>query len=74
MLAKNKFPLTQPDIFHDACGIGFITEKSGTPSRRVVELSIKALIRMQHRGGVGADHIYNQQISMRISEIENKNR
>ena len=55
MLAKNKFPLSQPDLFHDACGIGFITEKSGLPSRRVVELSIKALIRMQHRGGVGAD-------------------
>jgi len=41
--------------FHDACGIGFIAEISGKPSRRVVELSIEALGNMAHRGANGID-------------------
>ncbi len=57
MQKTNSYPLSYPEKFHDACGIGFITEQSGKPSRRVVELSIKALIRMQHRGGIGADQL-----------------
>ena len=57
MIENEKFPLVNSELFHDACGIGFITEQSGKPSRRVVDLSIKALCRMQHRGGVGADKL-----------------
>ena len=41
--------------FHDACGIGFICETSGKPSKRVVELSIEALKNMAHRGANGSD-------------------
>ncbi len=29
--------------YHDGCGIGFIVETTGKPSRRVIDLSIKAL-------------------------------
>jgi hypothetical protein len=47
--------LSQINQFHDACGIGFIAESSGNPSRRVLELSFKALQNMQHRGAIGAD-------------------
>ena len=47
--------LSKIDQFHDACGIGFIAESRGNPSRRVLELSFKALQNMQHRGAIGAD-------------------
>jgi len=49
------FPLYQPAGHHDACGVGFIAEESGQPSRRVVELGLKALNRLEHRGGKGFD-------------------
>ncbi len=41
--------------FHDACGIGFISELTGKPGRRVIELSIEALRNMSHRGASGSD-------------------
>jgi glutamate synthase domain-containing protein 2/glutamate synthase domain-containing protein 1/glutamate synthase domain-containing protein 3 len=41
--------------FHDACGIGFIAELSGKPSRRTIDYSIEALKNMSHRGASGAD-------------------
>ncbi len=41
--------------YHDGCGIGFIVETTGKPSRRVIDLSIKALKKMSHRGAYGAD-------------------
>ncbi len=39
----------------DACGVGFIVEESGIASRRVIELSLQALSRLEHRGGKGFD-------------------
>ena len=47
--------LYQPSDEHDACGVGFIAEISGQPSRRVVENGIKALKAVWHRGAVDAD-------------------
>ena len=55
MESENQLSLSKIDRFHDACGIGFIAESSGNPSRRVLELSFKALQNMQHRGAIGAD-------------------
>jgi len=49
------FPLYKPEEHHDACGVGFIAEESGLPSRRVIELGLKALNRLEHRGGKGFD-------------------
>lgn len=51
----NPFPLYHPEAHHDACGVGFIAEESGQASRRVVELALKALNRLEHRGGKGFD-------------------
>ena len=42
--------------FHDACGVGFIAESTGKPSKRVIELSFKALELMVHRGATLADN------------------
>jgi len=39
----------------DACGVGFIVEESGVASRRVIDLSLQALSRLEHRGGKGFD-------------------
>lgn len=55
MVTDTKFPLYDPDIYHDACGTGFIAEVSGVPSRRVVTLAISALKRLAHRGARAAD-------------------
>ncbi|MCF7822692.1 MAG: glutamate synthase large subunit [Candidatus Marinimicrobia bacterium] len=55
LTSDESFPLYNPDDHHDACGVGFIAEESGIASRRVLELSLKALNRLEHRGGKGFD-------------------
>ena len=40
---------------HDACGTGFIAQLSGPPSHEILQLSLQALERLSHRGGVDAD-------------------
>ncbi|MCF7905360.1 MAG: glutamate synthase subunit alpha, partial [Candidatus Marinimicrobia bacterium] len=52
---SNRYPLHRRHEHRDACGIGFIAEESGIPSRRVIDLSLKALSRLEHRGGKSFD-------------------
>src|SRR5246127_1702349 len=40
---------------HDACGTGFIAQLSGPPNHEILQLSLQALERLSHRGGVDAD-------------------
>ena len=40
---------------HDACGTGFIAQLSGPPTYQILDLSLQALERLSHRGGVDAD-------------------
>ncbi len=40
---------------HDACGVGFVATLRGTATRKIVELGLTALGRLEHRGGTGAD-------------------
>jgi glutamate synthase domain-containing protein 2/glutamate synthase domain-containing protein 1/glutamate synthase domain-containing protein 3 len=40
----------------DACGIGFVAQLSGGPSRAVLDSLLEALRRVRHRGAVAADH------------------
>ncbi len=44
-----------PASEHDACGVGFICAIDGAPRREVVELAIRALKAVWHRGAVAAD-------------------
>jgi len=44
-----------PSYEHDACGVGFIASTEGKKSRKVVELGIKALKAVWHRGAVDSD-------------------
>ncbi len=39
----------------DACGIGFVADSKGRPSRAIVEAALEALCRVRHRGAVAAD-------------------
>src|SRR5215467_15472587 len=39
----------------DACGTGFVTRLSAAPSYEIIQISLAALERLTHRGGVDAD-------------------
>src|SRR5687767_11714327 len=43
------------EIERDACGIGFVADARGRPSRAIVEAALEALCRVRHRGAVAAD-------------------
>ncbi len=47
--------LYDPDSERDACGVGLVCAIDGTPRRDVVELAIRALKAVWHRGAVDAD-------------------
>jgi glutamate synthase (ferredoxin) len=44
-----------PSRSHDACGVGFVTDRLGTPSRAVVDAALEGLAAVRHRGAVAAD-------------------
>ncbi|MCB9955613.1 MAG: glutamate synthase large subunit [Caulobacterales bacterium] len=47
--------LWTPGDEHDACGVGLIVALDGEPRREIVELAIKSLKAVWHRGAVDAD-------------------
>ncbi len=49
--------LYHPSYEHDGCGTGFIAAIDGTASHRVVQLAVKAVVRLTHRGAVSADAV-----------------
>src|SRR5215469_7408378 len=52
--ARTRHPnWSHPD--HDACGTGFVTRLGGAPSYEIIQISLAALERLTHRGGVDAD-------------------
>ncbi len=40
---------------HDACGVGLVVQMDGKPTREIVQMGIKALKNVWHRGAVDAD-------------------
>src|SRR5450830_754484 len=44
-----------PEQVHDACGVVLVAEADADPSSRVLPLTLAALGRLAHRGGVDAD-------------------
>ena len=57
---KNKLLLEKthnynPEMEHDACGVGLIASTNGKKTRKVIEHGIEALIAIWHRGAVDAD-------------------
>ncbi|MBI1393201.1 MAG: glutamate synthase large subunit [Alphaproteobacteria bacterium] len=49
------FGLYDPADERDACGVGLIVALDGTPRREIVDLAIKSLKAVWHRGAVDAD-------------------
>lgn len=51
----NSFPLYDPDVQHDACGVGFIADRMAEASHRIVKLGVTCLHNLDHRGARSAD-------------------
>jgi glutamate synthase (NADPH/NADH) large chain len=47
--------LYYPEFEHENCGVGFVANIKGLPSREIVTVAEELLIRMTHRGAVGAE-------------------
>ena len=48
-------PFHQAARERDACGIGFVADGRGRPTRAIVDDTLEALARVRHRGAVAAD-------------------
>ncbi|NEP20067.1 MAG: glutamate synthase subunit alpha, partial [Leptolyngbya sp. SIO4C1] len=47
--------LYDPQLEHDACGVGFVVQMKGKPSHSIVEQALTILVNLDHRGAVGAE-------------------
>ncbi len=52
-----KKTLYTPQFEHDSCGIGFVADLKGKPSRDIIEDALVMLRNMEHRGGTGSDEL-----------------
>jgi len=52
LIAANAY---DPAHEHDACGVGLVVQIDGKPNRAIVEMAIRALKAVWHRGAVDAD-------------------
>ncbi len=56
---SNEYPVARglydPRFEHDACGVSFVVDIAGRPSRRIVDLGVSALCNLEHRGASGAE-------------------
>ncbi|MEO7557094.1 MAG: glutamate synthase large subunit, partial [Acidimicrobiales bacterium] len=47
--------LYDPAYEHDSCGVGFVVDVHGRRSHRMVELGLRSLCNLEHRGATGAE-------------------
>jgi len=47
--------LYDPRYEHDACGVAFVARLDNEPTHEVIELGLRALENLEHRGAAGAD-------------------
>jgi len=47
--------LYAPQNEHDACGVGFVADMHDRKSHEIIEMGLKILLNLDHRGAVGAD-------------------
>ena len=45
-----------PTREHDACGVGFVADASGTRTHEVVAMALEAVARVAHRGAASTDN------------------
>ena len=63
-------PLYNSFQVKDNCGFGMIANLDGDLSHKIVRLSITALDRMQHRGGISSDGITGDGCGLLIQKPE----
>ncbi len=54
-MSAKSFGLYDPAFEHDACGVGVAVATDGRPRREIVELGVKGLAAVAHRGAFAAD-------------------
>ena len=56
---RNDFPAPQglydPQFEHDSCGVSFVVDMQGRRSHSIVDLGLRALCNLEHRGASGAE-------------------
>jgi glutamate synthase (ferredoxin) len=56
---KNTLPAKQglydPQLEHDACGVGFIVQMKGKKSHEIVKQALTILVNLEHRGACGCE-------------------
>ena len=52
---QQNFGLYDSAFEHDACGVAFVVDMSGTKSHDIVEKGLTALLNLEHRGASGAE-------------------
>ena len=57
MATRSLYEINNRTTERDACGIGFVADAEGRPSRRVLDLILAALQRVRHRGAINADRL-----------------
>ncbi|MDQ3781316.1 MAG: glutamate synthase subunit alpha, partial [Actinomycetota bacterium] len=50
-----RFPLVDPDETRDACGVGFIADRHGRSTHRLLRTAVTCLDNLDHRGARSAD-------------------
>ncbi|KGE73862.1 glutamate synthase large subunit [Spirochaeta lutea] len=50
-----EYGLYSPDYEHENCGVGFVAHIKGVQSRKILDDAREILVRMTHRGAVGAE-------------------
>jgi glutamate synthase (NADPH/NADH) large chain len=55
MNPPGRWGLYEPQMEHDACGVGFVAHIKGEKSRDIVEEALEVLRRLSHRAACGAD-------------------
>ncbi len=54
-MTLKKQGLYDPDYEHDACGVGFVVNIYGKKDHKIIDMGIKILCNLEHRGAVGGD-------------------
>ncbi len=55
MIKLSQKSLYDPRHEHDSCGTGFVVQIDNTPSHRILEMGLEAVINLTHRGAVSSD-------------------
>lgn len=54
-LDSQRNTLYSPEYEHDSCGVGFVAQIDGKPSRQIVADALHILAQMEHRGACGCE-------------------